>query len=181
MIISKIDLRTLLLICVLLLGLAITSCADSITENKFEYTARTFEAKIVGTVDGEEVAVRLQNRPGAVGEGPAVVLSFEAPGSLRGIVISQRADGTREVRLGELVLHNFHAEGLLEPFLTLLYSGEVTSARRDENRSTVVSVQNGEYDLEYLFLKGYDYPYSVRGVVCGRETELFVQSIEFTP
>ena len=173
--------KWLLLLVVILISIAASSCKSNIAKSRFEYALHDFDAEITGTINGDKVSAKLQSRPSAGAESYKIVLSFDAPESLCGVVLSYRADGTGEARLGDIILREFNPDGFFEPFLPLLYSGEVASITRIENGSTVVSVQNERYDLEYVFLKGCEYPQSIKGTVEEREIELFVQSLDFVP
>jgi len=175
---SNIAAAAFLILCIFVFGFMLNSCAGADYADRFSYTAHDFEAKIQGQIDGNEVSVILRSRR-SENEGNTVTLTYKSPDALDGIVLSQTASGEYEARLGELVLQDFNAEGLLKPFLPFLYSGEIASARKDGEGHTVISVKSGENDLEYVFSEKSEYPHSVKGRVGERYIELFVETLEF--
>jgi hypothetical protein len=167
-----------LILCVFVLGFMLNSCAAVGSVDHFGYTSGGFDAKIDGRIDGEEVSVIFKSRH-ADGEGNNVTLIWETPSAIDGLVLSRKTTGEYEARLGELVLHDFNAEGLLEPFLPLLYSGDITSIRKNRDGRTIILVKEGELDLEYVFSEKTDHPHSIKGRVGERNIELYVKSLEF--
>lgn len=176
---SNIATAAFLLLCILVFGFGMNSCGGAATKDRFAYTDRNFDAKISGNIDGKEFSVILKNRPNAAEDECATVLSFESPASLNGLVLSRDTEGICEARLYELILQDFKADGLFEPFLSLLYSGEISSVKKTEKGDTVIRVNDATFDLEYTFPKGYEYPYSIKGNVGGREIELFIKRLDF--
>lgn len=169
-----------LLLCIIIFGFGMNACGGNATRDRFEYTERDINAKINGTVDGDDVNVVLKSRPDA-GQGEYdLTLTFESPDALGGLVISHNTNGSYEARLGELIMHDFKADGLFEPFLTLLYHGEIASVFRDSEGHTTFFVKQEGIDLEYLFLKGSAYPYSIKGSLGDRKIELFVQRLDLS-
>ncbi len=177
---SNIATAAFLLFFILLFSFGMNSCAGEAAEDRFAYTKRDFDADICGAVDGTEIAATLKSRPSDVTGECSVSLVFESPKSLRGLVVSRGDSGKYDARLGELIVQDFDADGLIQPFLTLIYSGEISSLRRDSDGNTIVSVQNGDYDLEYVFSKDFDYPSQIKGRIGERKIELLVQSLDFT-
>ena len=176
---SNIATAAFLLLCILVFGFTMNSCGSAATKDSFSYTSRNFDAKISGNIEGEEVSVILKNRPNAAEGEYVTTLSFESPAALSGLVLSRNAEGICEARLYELIMHDFKADGLFEPFLSLLYSGEIASVTKNSAEDTVVRVNNAEFNLEYTFLAGYEYPYSIKGMVGDREIELYVKRLDF--
>ena len=176
---SNIATAAFLLLCILMFGFQMNSCKSAELRDRFEYTSRDLNAKICGTVDGDDVEIILKSRPSAADNEYDVTLIFESPSALDGLVLSRAGSGICEARLGELVLRDFDADGFLEPFLTLLYSGEASSVRKDAEEGTVVTVKDGERELEYAFQDGCEHPHSIKGKIGERNIELLVQSLEF--
>lgn len=169
-----------LLLCLIIFGFRINACGENEVRDRFEYTERDFDAKIYGSIADDEVSAILKSRVSTCKGEYDITLAFESPDTIDGLVISHNTQtDTYEARLGELILHKFKADGLLEPFLTLLYHGEVYSVSRDNIGNTSVFVKQDGMELEYLFLKGSEYPYSITGSVGGRGIELFVESLNF--
>ena len=176
---SNIATAAFLLLCVLVFGFGMNACGGDASRDRFDFAKRDFNAKICGTVSGDEVETVLQSRPSATDGEYDVSLSYNSPDSLAGLTVSRKTTGIYEARLGELVMHDFKADGLLEPFLTLLYQGPAHSVARNKDGIITIKVNTEKYDLEYLFPQGYKYPQSIKGTVDGRKIELFVQGIDF--
>lgn len=178
---SNIATAAFLFFCILIFGFQMNSCKSADLKGRFEYSRCDLDAKICGTVDGDEVEVILKSRPSAAENEYGVTLIFESPAALDGLVISRAQTGICEARLGELVLRDFDADGFLEPFLTLLYSGEISSIKRDAEGNTAVTVKDGERELEYVFRDECEYPYSIKGRIGERSIALVVQSLDLLP
>jgi hypothetical protein len=176
---SNIATAAFFLLCILVFGFAMNSCVGTATKDRFGYTNRNFDARICGSIEGDEVAVTLKSRPDALEGEYEATLSFEAPASLCGLVLSRGADGICEARLYELIMRDFKADGLIEPFLSLVYSGEIALATQNSVGDAIIYVKNETCDLEYTFPEGYDYPHRIKGVVNDREIELFVERLDF--
>lgn len=168
-----------LLLCVFMFGFGMNACGGEASRDRFGYAKRDFDAKICGNIDGDEVAAVLKSRPSAKEGECDLILSFSSPAALGGMTLTRYTSGECEARLGELVLRDFKADGLFEPFLVMLYSKDATSVKRNDGKSTTVRVSDGSCELEYLFLDGYDYPHSIKGSIGERKIELTVQSLDF--
>lgn len=178
---SNIATAAFLLLCILMFGFGMNSCSGVYSRDRFAYTSRDFDAHVEGRIDGDEVAIKIQNRPSATESEYNLILSFTSPTALGGLTLSRCGNGRCEARLGELILQDFKAEGLLKPFLSLIYSGEIASVSIDEDKATVISVKTDEYDLIYCFPDGYEYPQSIIGKVGDRKIELLIKSFECAP
>lgn len=176
---SNIATAAFLLLCILMFGFGMNSCSGVYTRDRFAYTNRDFDARVEGKIDGDEVAVKIQNRPGAADGEYNTILSFTSPAALCGLILSVNGNGEFEARLDELILRDFKADGLLKPFLSLIYSGDIASVSVNENKATLISVKTDEYDLIYVFPDGYEYPESIKGKIGERKIELWVKSFEF--
>ena len=168
-----------LLLCIIIFGIGMNACGGAATRNRFEYTERSLDAKIYGKIVGNEVAVTLKSRPRAAEGECDLTVICESPAAFSGLAVSRSTSGIYEARLGELIVRDFKADGFLEPFLTLLYHGEISSVSRDSKGNTTILVNQGEIRLEYLFPKDQEYPQSIKGSIGKREIELFVQSLDF--
>ena len=168
-----------LLLCIIIFGIGMNACGGTATRNRFEYTERNLDAKIYGKIDGNEVTVTLKSRPNATEGESNLTLIYKSPAAFSGLVLSQNTSGIFDARLGELIMQDFKADGLVEPFLTLLSPGEISSIVKDRRGNTTVFVKQNEIDLEYLFPKGQEYPQSIKGRISTREIELFIQSLDF--
>ena len=166
------------ILCFFVFGFMFSSCAAVGETDYFGYVSRDFDAKMHGQIDGDEVSLTLKNRRGADG-GNSVTLIFDSPKALDGVVLSRSDTGEYEARLGELILHDFNAEGLFEPFLTLLHSREIASIKKDSEGRAIINVKQGEVDLEYVFSDKITHPHSIKGRVGERNIELFVDSLDF--
>lgn len=176
---SNIATIAFLLLCFIIFGIGLNACGGTATRNRFEYTERNLDAKIYGKIDGNEVTVTLKSRPNATEGECNLTLIYESPAAFSGLVLSRNTSGIFEARLGELIMQDFKADGLVEPFLALLSPAEISSVAKDREGNTTVCVKQDEIDLEYLFLQGQEYPQSIKGYIATREIELFVQNLAF--
>lgn len=155
------------------------SCSGAIRfSDPFEFTNRSFDAKIHGNIDGVDIKASLQNRPSDVGE-VSICLKFTFPESLEGLTLTRYHDGREEVRLGELKVDNSNLKGLIEPFEVYLESFTVSSQRSGDNEEIYVSICDENCDLEYVFMSETEYPCKVSGTYKGRIVDLSVTDFKF--
>lgn len=176
---SNIATIAFLLLCFIVFGFGLNACAGTATRDRFEYAQYNLDAKIYGKIDGDEITVTLKSRPNATDGECDLTLIYTSPAALGGLVLSRNGSGICEARLGELIMQDFKADKLFEPFLAFLSLGEISSISKDREGNVTVFVKQDEIDLEYLFLQGQEYPQSIKGRIATREIELFVESLDF--
>jgi len=176
---SNLSTAAFLLFFVLLFGINLNACSGAAVKDRFQYTRLDFDAEISGTLDGEKIEARIKSRPSAEEGECVLLLSFHSPQALRGLTLSRDASGKTEARLGELVLREIDADGFFEPFLPLIFNGDVFSVRYDEKQNATVSVCDENCDLEYFFPKEFVYPQRISGTVGARKIELTLEKLDF--
>lgn len=125
---------------------------EGLTEN-LTVPKKPFFVEAFGEVDGETVEIKVFCDPTTHSTKEIynkLTVTFFAPTNFDGITVSLRSDGKATVRLSNIEEEMPYYEGLAEPYLVFLPSGEASSVKKVDMGTEVV-YGDGEERLAYFF------------------------------
>ena len=152
------------------------SCKSEAAIDRSGYTQRSFDARIVGELDGERIEGILHNRPDAEPGKVDVLFCFEAPLSVKGVTVCRDSEGNISASLGEMTLSDHFFEPLSDIFLPVVDMGEISSVTGNGDGSVTVRICDENCNLEYIFPPDGDLPDRIRGTFRGRSIDIGIST-----
>ncbi|MBQ8410099.1 MAG: hypothetical protein IJY39_14675 [Clostridia bacterium] len=165
--------RRLAIIGVLLCLTLLMSCGTKGLRDPFAYCDRPFSVTVEGTVDGVYMKAFLQcdfSEQSTEEQRAIMNVSYLAPESLCGIVLTLYANGQTSARLGNMQLGDQSLEGMAEPLLFLYSEDEIAAVRIEDGMHILELVSDGKLTLSFDGQGGC--PVSAVGMYRGREVSL---------